>query len=78
MLMTALFSHHDPDFISQKLGKALESCSDWLVDNKLSLHLGKTECMIFGPKKKLKKLISSILFVMVTLLNQLRQLDILV
>ena len=31
------------------------SCSDWLVDNKLSLHLGKTECILFGPKRKLKK-----------------------
>ena len=48
---TIIFSHKDPDVISQKLGKELESCSHWLVDNKLSLHLGKTECIIFGPKK---------------------------
>ena len=33
----------------------MESCSTWLVDNKLSLHLGKTECMIFGSKWKLKR-----------------------
>ena len=33
----------------------MESCSTWLVDNKLSLHLGKTECMIFGSKRKLKR-----------------------
>ena len=39
----------------KKLGKVLESCSSWLVDNKLSLHLGKTECMLFGPKRKLSK-----------------------
>ena len=52
---TIIFSHKDPDVISQKLGKELESCSHWLVDNKLSLHLGKTECIIFGPKRKLKK-----------------------
>ena len=25
------------------------------MDNKLSLHLGKTEAMIFGTKRKLKK-----------------------
>ena len=50
-----LFSHTCVDFISKKLGKVLESCSDWLVDNKLSLHLGKTECMLFGPKRKLGK-----------------------
>ena len=49
-----LFSHRDPETISMKLGKALESCSDWLVDNKLSLHLGKTECIMFGPSRKLK------------------------
>lgn len=52
---TIIFSHKDPDVISHKLGKELESCSSWLVDNKLSLHLGKTECIIFGPKRKLKK-----------------------
>lgn len=52
---TILFSHKDPNFISNKLGKKLESCSEWLVDNKLSLHLGKTECILFGPKRNLKK-----------------------
>ena len=34
----------------------LEMCSKWLVDNKLSLHTGKTECIIFGSKGKLRKL----------------------
>lgn len=52
---TILFSHRDPAQIANKLGKVLESCSDWLVDNKLSLHLGKTECILFGSKRKLKK-----------------------
>ena len=27
--------------------------SSWLVDNKLSLHLGKTESILFGPCKKI-------------------------
>ena len=49
-----LFAHHDPDFIARKLSVVLESCSDWLVDNKLSLHLGKTECLLFGPRRKLR------------------------
>ena len=31
-------------------------CSKWLVDNKLSLHMGKTECIIFGSKWKLWKI----------------------
>ena len=52
---TILFSHKDPDQIANKLGKVLESCSEWLVDNKLSLHLGKTECILFGSKRKLRK-----------------------
>ena len=34
--------------------KELESISDWLTDNKLSLHLGKTESILFGTKKKLQ------------------------
>jgi hypothetical protein len=38
-----------------KLSKVLENCSDWLIDNKLSLHLGKTECILFGPSRKLGK-----------------------
>ena len=49
-----LFSHKDPHVISQKLENTLDMCSQWLVDNKLSLHLGKTECVLFGPKRKLK------------------------
>ena len=32
----------------------LEQCHDWLVDNKLSLHLGKTESILFGPSRKVK------------------------
>ena len=38
-----LFSHRDPEVICSKLSKMLKQCHDWLVDNKLSLHLGKTE-----------------------------------
>ena len=52
---TILFSHSDPDQIANELRKVLESCSDWLFNNKLSLHLGETECLLFGPKRKLKK-----------------------
>lgn len=53
---TILFSHKDPDVISSVLGNELENCSKWLVDNKLSLHLGKTECILFSSKKKLSKI----------------------
>ena len=51
-----LFSHKDPSHIRQVLGKELENCSKWLIDNKLSLHLGKTECILFGSKRKLSKI----------------------
>ena len=50
-----LFRHKGPEVISRKLSSELESCSKWLVDNKLSLHLGKTECVLFGSRRKLRK-----------------------
>ena len=45
-----LFAHKDPKGISQKLRKVMESCSEWLIDNKLSLHLGITECVRFSSQ----------------------------
>ena len=51
-----LFTHKNPDAISSKLGNVLEKFSDWLIDNKLSLHLGKTECMLFEPPGKIKQI----------------------
>ncbi len=40
--------------ISNTLTKELQSCGKWIVDNKLSLHLGKTEVILCGSKRKLK------------------------
>ena len=40
--------------IEQQLSQQLHSVSEWLVDNKLLLHLGKTESILFGTKHKLK------------------------
>jgi hypothetical protein len=34
--------------------KKQESCIKWLVNKKLSLHLYKTECILFRPNRKLK------------------------
>ena len=34
-----LYTHKDPNVILSKLGNVLEKYSDWLSDNKLSLHL---------------------------------------
>ena len=48
-------SGKDPNSISKILGAELASCNQWLIDNNLSLHVGKTECIIFGSKRKLNK-----------------------
>ena len=54
-----LFSHKNPNVISQKFGKLLENCSMWLVDNKLSLHLARQSvyCLVLtGSWKALTSL----------------------
>jgi len=38
--------------ISEKLSNAVSSCSQWLINNKLSMHMGKTEAIIFSSKRK--------------------------
>lgn len=39
--------------IQSKLCNSLSSVSSWLIDNKLSLHIGKTESILFGTSKRL-------------------------
>ena len=41
-------------YIETVLQNELENVSEWLVDNKLSLHLGKTESILFGSRPRLK------------------------
>ena len=53
-----IVSGSNPQLIADTLSKELESCKQWLMDNKLSLHLGKTESILFSSKINLKKLIS--------------------
>ena len=50
-----IISGFDPEKIAEELSRELESCRQWLIDNKLSLHLGKTEAILFGSKRKLKR-----------------------
>ena len=45
-----LVSGTDPQTIANTLSEELKSCHMWLIDNKLSLHLGKTESILFGTK----------------------------
>ena len=51
-----IVSDRQPNVISNKLSRELSSCNQWLIDNKLSLHVGKTECIIFGSRRKLNRL----------------------
>ena len=50
-----IVSGSDPREIAELLTTELNSCRQWLIDNKLSLHLGKTESILFGSNKKLRK-----------------------
>ena len=49
------FAHRDPLVIADCLSTELSNCRKWLIDNKLSLHVGKTESVIFGSKSSLKR-----------------------
>ena len=41
--------------IEQKLSEELTKLNVWLIDNKLSLHLGKRESILFASNRKLKQ-----------------------
>ena len=49
------FTHKNVKYIEETLNKNLSSLCEWLVDNKLSIHLGKTESILFGTQNKLNK-----------------------
>ena len=49
------FAHRDPAVIANRLGIELANCKRWLIDNRLSLHMGKTESLLFGTSRKLKR-----------------------
>ena len=65
----------NPTEIGRILSKELESCSQWLCDNKFSLHLGKTERILFGSKRKLPKQLVLQLFVMMWKFSKLQLLN---
>ena len=56
MLMTVLcwVAVKTKKIIAAKLSIELESCRQWMIGNKVSLHLGKTEGILFGTKRKLE------------------------
>ena len=50
-----LVSHKNPEIVSRTLGEEMENCYNWMVDNRLSMHAGKTELILFASKRKLRK-----------------------
>ena len=50
-----LVSHKDKNIVERTLSVELLNVSRWMSDNRLSLHLGKTEAILFGSKIKLKR-----------------------
>lgn len=51
-----IVSDRDPNVISRKLKSDLISCNQWFSENKLSMHVGKTECILFGSKRNISKI----------------------
>ena len=51
---TLVASGRNASELGAYLSGQLARCKDWMVDNKLSLHLGKTECILIGSKRRLK------------------------
>ena len=51
-----IVSDRDPNVVAQKLKSDLESCNQWFTENKLSMDVGKTDCILFGSKRKLSKI----------------------
>ena len=50
---TLVASGVDPVELGNYLSDQLARCKDWMVDNRLSLHLGKTECILVGTERRL-------------------------
>ena len=48
-----IYSDKNPSNIANCLTTNLENVNNWLIENKLSLHMGKTELILFGSKIKL-------------------------
>ena len=49
-----LVADKDISTVENALQTDLQIISEWLINNKLSLHLGKTESILFGSKSRLR------------------------
>ena len=50
-----VFSHKDKEVIENHSSDELKNISEWLIENKLSLHLEKAESILFGSKIRLSR-----------------------
>ena len=50
---TLVASGSNPEELGVYLSDQLARCREWMVDNRLSLHLGKTECILIGTERRL-------------------------
>ena len=64
-----LVSGKDVVKIEQVLSRQLKAVNEWLEENRLSLHLRKTESIFLGPKRVYQKMISYISHAMVRTLK---------
>ena len=64
-----LVSGRDVVKIEQALSRKLKAVNEWLEENRLSVHLGKTQSTLFGSKRVYKKMISYISHAMVRTLK---------
>ena len=55
---SVLFTHKNTSIINDKLNSDFNSLCEWLVDNKLSIHLGgdKTKSIMFTSRNKIIKI----------------------
>ena len=49
-----LVSGKNTQLIQESLSSELKAAREWIINNKLSFHLGKTEYILFGSKRKLR------------------------
>ena len=49
-----VFSGRNASEIANFLSQELSFCKKWLIDNRLSLHVGKTESILFGSSRRIR------------------------
>ena len=49
-----IFSGKNASQIANFLSQELSLCKKWLIDNRLSLHVGKTESILFGSGRRIR------------------------